>query len=141
MSARNRSGVVGVVVWVALLFPAVRMGAQVYEPGAEPPHAHDPDPWQETLGCSDEDWPAIEPRLEKVLALRSTPYGPAVQRLRELHHLTKHDARADLIMDKLESFRQARDEADLYLAQAEADLRQILTVRQEATLVVLGVLD
>jgi hypothetical protein len=121
---------------LVLVLPAWRAGAQTSDQPDQQPN-----PWKVALDCSDDDWTVIEPRLEKVLALESQPYRPMAQRYHELRHLVKHDARADLIQDKLEEFRQAREEAELLLAQSEADLRAILTIRQEAQLVMMGVLE
>ena len=126
---------------IAALFPALLAHAQSFDPGPGHVHDHNSDAWQRVLDCPDEEWMVIEPRLEKVLFLRAQPYGPMRQRYHELRHLVKRDARADLILEKLQEFRQARAEADLLLAQSEADLRQILTVRQEAQLVMMGVIE
>jgi Spy/CpxP family protein refolding chaperone len=131
-----------VVAWGLCLLCASGSGAQYHDAGGTGSYqTHDSTGWQATLDCTDEEWSVIEPRLEKVLALRADPYGPVRQRHRELHHLVKHDARADLILDRLEALREARAEADLALAQSEADLRQVLTIRQEATLVLMGVIE
>lgn len=130
-----------IVCAIAVLSPALPAEAQSADPGPEHLHNRNSDAWQQMLDCSDEEWTAIEPRLEKVLFLRAQPYGPLRQRYHELRHLVKHDARAELILEKLQEFRQARAEADLLLAQSEADLRQILTVRQEAQLVMMGVIE
>ncbi|HEY2584136.1 MAG TPA: hypothetical protein VGI81_00055 [Tepidisphaeraceae bacterium] len=129
-------------VALALLIPSSHSGAEPFDPGPDRYYDHSTDAnWQEVLGCSDDEWAIIEPRLDKVVALHGQPDAPLEQRWHELRHLIKHDARADLIHYKLQEFREARAEAELCLAQAEADLRQILTVRQEATLVAMGVLE
>jgi Spy/CpxP family protein refolding chaperone len=129
-------------VALALLIPSPHSAADPYDAGPDRYYDHNSDGnWQDVLGCTDDEWAVIEPRLDKVLALHAQPYGPLERRWHELHHLTKYDARPDLIHDKLMEFRQARSEAELYVAQAEADLRQILTIRQEATLVARGVLE
>jgi hypothetical protein len=121
---------------LVLVLPACRAVAQTSDQPDQQPN-----PWKVALDCSDDEWTVIEPRLEKVLYLRSQPNGEVAQRYHELRHLVKHDARADFIQDKLQEFRQARDEAELLLAQSEADLRAILTIRQEAQLVMMGVLE
>jgi hypothetical protein len=124
------------------LSPALPVGAEPFDSGPGQFYVHDASSnWQDVLGCTDEEWVVIEPRLDKVLALRAQPPGDVVQHHHMLHHLLKHDARSDLIQNELQELREARAEADLTLAQSEADLRQILTIRQEATLVASGVLE
>lgn len=137
-----RAWLVASAVALALLIPSSHSSAGPFDPGPDRYYDHNVDAnWQTVLGCSDDEWAVIEPRLDKVLALHAQGDDLLQHRWHALHHLLKHDARADLIQDALEEFRQARAEADLTTAQSEADLRQILTVRQEATLVVMGVLD
>ena len=46
-----------------------------------------------------------------------------------------------LIKDRLTAYRKAREKARLDLAKAQEELRQVLTVRQEAQLVLMGLLD
>lgn len=129
-------------VALALLIPSPHSGAEPFDAGPDRYYDASADAnWQQVLGCTDEEWAVVEPRLDKVLALHAEPYVPLERRWHELRHLIKHDARADMIHAKLQEFREARSEADLYIAQSEADLRQILTVRQEATLVAMGVLE
>ena len=50
-------------------------------------------------------------------------------------------ATPDAIKTQLTQLRAAREKAKQNLAKAQQDLRQVLTVRQEATLVLMGMLD
>jgi hypothetical protein len=50
-------------------------------------------------------------------------------------------AGADEIKEKLAKYREARKEKEAKLAKAQQDLREVLTVRQEATAVLLGLLQ
>lgn len=50
-------------------------------------------------------------------------------------------ATPDQIKNKLTELRQAREKAKQELAKAQQVLRQVLTLRQEATLVLMGMLD
>ncbi len=50
-------------------------------------------------------------------------------------------ATPDAIKQQLTKLRQAREKAKQELAKAQQDLRQVLTLRQEATLVLMGMLD
>jgi hypothetical protein len=51
------------------------------------------------------------------------------------------EATADDIKAKLTAYRAAREKAKQELAKAQQDLRQVLTLRQEAQLVLMGMLD
>lgn len=55
--------------------------------------------------------------------------------------LNDQSAGADVIKTKLDALREARTKAKQDLAQAQADLKTILTQRQEAVLVLRGYLD
>jgi chromosome segregation ATPase len=55
--------------------------------------------------------------------------------------LSDQSAGADQIKTKLEALRDARTKAKQDLAQAQVDLKSVLTQRQEAVLVLRGLLD
>jgi hypothetical protein len=55
--------------------------------------------------------------------------------------LEDQSATADQIKSKLDTLRQARAQAKVDLSKAEDDLRSLLTQRQEAQMVIVGVLD
>jgi len=55
--------------------------------------------------------------------------------------LDSESAKAEEIKAKLTALREAREKAKQDLAKAQQDLKQILTVKQEATLVLGGILD
>ncbi|OHB76242.1 MAG: hypothetical protein A2Z25_05930 [Planctomycetes bacterium RBG_16_55_9] len=55
--------------------------------------------------------------------------------------LDNTSATPDQIKQELTKLRAAREKAKQELAKAQQDLRQVLTVRQEATLVLMGMLD
>jgi hypothetical protein len=115
---------------------------------------------RQELDCSDEEFAALKPGLQKVLdAMQAATVGgrrpgfggafrlpgqsqglsQALQDLRTT--LEDTNAKADLIKARLDVVRQARESANKDLAIARAELRPLLTVRQEAVLVVNGVLD
>jgi Spy/CpxP family protein refolding chaperone len=116
---------------------------------------------KERLGANDEEWKVIEPKLTKVLeARRDTggfggfgfrgrgggdsegPQSPAQEASRALREtLDNKDASADDIAAKLKAYREARDKAKTDLAAAQKDLKEVLTGRQEAVMVSLGMLD
>lgn len=105
------------------------------------------------LGVSDEEWKVIQPRIGAVYDLRHPPGSFAqedvsasalVSRLiRELRELVMNnkDAKPEEIKAKLTALRAAKERVQQELAKAQKDLRQILTLRQEAVLVLNGLLD
>jgi len=104
------------------------------------------------LGVSDEEWKVIQPRIAAVYDLRHPPASFAqedvsvsamVLRLtRELRELLKNkDAKPEEIKAKLTALRAAKERVRQELTKAQKDLRQILTLRQEAVLVLNGLLD
>jgi len=123
---------------------------------------------KKTLGTTDEEWKVLQPKISKVQALR-TESGPlsgimamlqrfggggdqdaadapklsdsqkATQELQKL--LEDEDAKSAAIKEKLAALRKAREKAKKELAAAQKDLREVVTVRQEAHLVLMGMLD
>ena len=68
-----------------------------------------------------------------------TALGKAAAELRQT--LADDAASAEQVKGRLDAFRAARDEAEAELTQAQASLKEVLTQRQEATLVMTGVLE
>lgn len=107
---------------------------------------------KEQLGCSDAEWQLIKPRLEAVYNLvhplpqMGTGAGAARsevdQKLQELREaLADKGADVERIQAALTAVRAAKERANQRLAAAQKSLRQLMTVRQEATLVLNGLLD
>jgi hypothetical protein len=121
---------------------------------------------KEQLGTNDDEWKVIQPKLQKVMEAQRDARGggffggrgrggdrgpggnssqaqsPVQQAQRDLRQtLDNKDASADEIKAKLTALRDAREKAKAELAAAQKDLRDVLTQRQEATLVMLGMLD
>ena len=70
------------------------------------------------------------------------PKTEVEQRSRELRELLQADkAEADQIKARLTAFRAAKEKANQQLAGARQSLRQIMNLRQEAVLVLNGLLD
>lgn len=108
--------------------------------------------FQEELGISEKEWTVVKPRLERVYDLvhprRQMGFAggrdpdPVERRRRELREvLGNPEAAADEIKAGLTALRTARERASQELAKARYALRQVLTLRQEAQLVVDGLLD
>ncbi|MCX5646848.1 MAG: hypothetical protein NTZ17_19545 [Phycisphaerae bacterium] len=104
------------------------------------------------LRVSDQEWAVVKPRLVAVYDLvrpavagagrNEPPKSELEQRSRDLRELLQADkAEADQIKAKLTAFRAAKEKANQQLAGARQSLRQIMNLRQEAVLVVNGLLD
>lgn len=118
---------------------------------------------KQALGCSDDEFKVLEPKVSRVMLLiyqQSAGYSPFGRRrgstafssvlptsdvqkariaLRDA--IENKDSTPTDIADKLKAFREARAAARAELVQAQDDLRQFLTMKQEATLVSMGLLD
>lgn len=122
--------------------------------------------FKETLGATDEEWKVIEPKLTKVATLtfeariggalamfgrgrggeaaasRPAPTSDTGKAAVELAKvLADKEAKGEQIKTALQGLRDARAKAKLELEQAQKDLREVLTIRQEAMLVTAGMLE
>jgi hypothetical protein len=116
---------------------------------------------QEPMGCSDDEFQALKPSLLKVVQAAQADQmanfrgfggggqGQGQQNLTPLQQATQDlqtaldDASStpDSISSKVDAVRLAKDKADQDLKAAREELRQLLTIRQEAVLVTQGLLD
>lgn len=114
---------------------------------------------RQELDCTDEEFAALKPGLQKILdamqavtiAGRRGGFGPPslpgqsqslAEALRELHTtLDNTNAKADEIKARLDAVRQAKAQAEHDLDVARAELKPLLTLRQEALLTEEGLLD
>jgi hypothetical protein len=120
---------------------------------------------KEALQPSAEEWKVLEPKVTKVLTLTrqtggmgmgmgrraggqgnlpefprdESQIGKSTEELRKV--LDNKDAKSDEIKAKLTALREAREKAKQELAKAQQELRGGLNVRQEAQLVLMGLLD
>ncbi len=128
------------------------------------------DRMREQLGATEEEWKVLQPRIEKVQQLQRQSRGgfmrfgrrggrrpgegqrPQAAPEREQSEVEKKtEALRNLLEDKastpqaikagLDALRAAREKAQQDLAAARKELRAIVTVRQEAQLVLMGLLD
>jgi hypothetical protein len=110
------------------------------------------DGFKSQLGVTDPEWAILKPRLETVYNMANPQ--PAriggIDRKRTEVEQTSGDLRDILdkpgvdtnqIKTRLIALRAARGRANEELAKARQSLRQLLTVRQEAELVLSGLLD
>jgi hypothetical protein len=107
---------------------------------------------RDQLGISDKEWPVIKTRIEMVYNLvhpvpqinpgNEAPKTEVEQRSRELREVLRNEGvAADQIKARLTALRTAREKAGQELVKAQQSLRQIMTLRQEAVLVLNGLLD
>ncbi len=128
------------------------------------------DRMREALGATEEEWAIIGPRLEKVQTLsRETRGGmfgafrtrggrggqrggeeqAAEQEQTEMQKATaalqaaldNEASTAAQIRTSLTAYRKAREKVRQDLAKAQEELRAVLSIRQEAQLVMMGTLD
>jgi hypothetical protein len=122
------------------------------------------DRMKEQLGSSDDEWKVLEPRVQKVMDLqrdtrggmmggfgrtrggdsnRTSSNDSAVQKAQgDLRSaLEDKSISADEIAKRLATYRQAKETAKAELTKAQADLKELLSQRQEAQLVMFGMLD
>lgn len=123
---------------------------------------------KDQLNATDDEWKVIEPRLSKVMTLNRQRFmgamggrrgfGPgaqdrpgrgaadqdsAVAQAQEKLQQTLESGSADAaqIKAQLTALREAREQAKQELAKAQQELREVLTLRQEAQLVMMGMLE
>jgi Spy/CpxP family protein refolding chaperone len=128
------------------------------------------DMMKQQLGLSDDEFKAIQPKMEAVMNARNSargqggfgggrnrggqnggnapadPNAPAPSAAAKASAdlkttLDNKDASADEIKAKLAALREARTAAKADLVKAQADLKEVLTQRQEAVLVNMGILE
>ena len=125
---------------------------------------------QEQLGASAEEWTVIQPKLDKVMTAQreamnsrgfggsrggrggdrdrggssadNQPQSPVQTASRELREtLENKEAAPEQITAKLTALREARNKMKEQLATAQKDLQSVLTPRQEAVMVSMGMLE
>jgi hypothetical protein len=121
---------------------------------------------KERLGASDDEWKVLSPKVEKVMTAQrdargggggfggpggggrrggggdqqpTTETGKASADLRTA--LENKDTPADDIAKKLAAYREAREKGRAQLQAAQKELKEILTQRQEAVMVNMGMLE
>jgi uncharacterized protein (UPF0147 family) len=119
---------------------------------------------KDALGATDEEWQVLGPKVEKVqtLTLQSRGVGMALGRLgpggfnagggteqtevqkklQALQTLLKNkDASPENIRAALKDYREAKAKAKAELEKARAELKELVTVRQEALLITMDLLE
>ena len=102
------------------------------------------------LGVSEAEWTVVRPRLEAVYERVHTqpvrgnvePTTPVEQRTKELRELLRDEAaKPEKIRGRLLALRAEKEKARQDLAKVRRELQQVLTLRQEAVLVLAGLLE
>jgi len=125
--------------------------------------------YKQSFGCNEDEFKVLEPKIERILLIQFQQiggYSPLVSRrgvrgpgagaplntLLPPSELTKARVALQAVVDdntqppsavfqKLKEWRAARDASHEELVRAQADLRDFLTIRQEAQAVLVGLLD
>lgn len=107
---------------------------------------------KETMGSKDEEWKAIEPLVKKVLdAQTKTRMGGYMGRREGAENavevealrsaLESEQSKPEDIKQKLDAYRNMRNKNQEELKKAQDELKKVLTVKQEAELVLMGTLE
>ncbi len=120
---------------------------------------------REALGANEEEWKVLEPKVGKVRTLSQQVTGSGMRALfgrrggpgpeRDRAEMTAVEKATEGLQDtlanadatqadikaKLKAFRDARAKVKVELAKAQQDLRKAVNLRQEAQLVLIGMLD
>jgi hypothetical protein len=108
--------------------------------------------YKEELACSEEEWKAIEPLMKNVAEARMntrmfgfgwrggpSSSNPETDALREA--VDSEKSSVEDIKAKLKALRDVKKKNEEKLSKAQDELRKVLTVKQEAKMVLIGVLD
>lgn len=107
---------------------------------------------KQRLEVSEEEWKVVQPRLDMVFFLRNPPMSFAPEDICAsalVHRLTAElqqlvntkGTKPEEIKAKLTALRAAKERVRHELSRAQQNLRQIMTIRQEAVLVLNQLLD
>ena len=124
------------------------------------------DRMKEMMGASEDEWKVLGPKIEAIQTLQTQasnrmgmikamfggnlPPGfpandspsPVELKAADLQEaIDNSTTNADTLKARLASLREARDKARADLARAQNDLKDLVTARQEAALVLMGVLE
>jgi len=99
-------------------------------------------PSGDAQGQNDANKPAADPNAQKNPWAALMEETPSLTRAQELQALLESkETPAQSIKDKLAALRAAKKQAKDEMVRAQDELRQLCTVRQEATLVMMGILE
>ncbi len=93
---------------------------------------------KERLGVSDEEWAVLSEPIEALLALRGEEFT-ASQQLREA--VGAEETTTEQLKQALDKYRKARKDIAARRTKLQAQLKELVTLRQEAVLVLEGILE
>lgn len=118
---------------------------------------------KQALGASDEEMQALAPKIEKVMQIQrdaspsmrglfrrgdrgpqpqsDQPLSSVQQKTKELKEAIDNNAPASDIKAKMQALRDARAAARQELAKAQAELKELVTPKQEGVLLMFGMLE
>lgn len=93
---------------------------------------------QERLGVSDEEWAVLSEPIKALLALSGEEFA-ASQQLREA--VSAEETTTEQLKKALDEYRKARKDIAARRTKLQAQLKALVTLRQEAVLVLEGILE
>jgi hypothetical protein len=96
---------------------------------------------EDVLLLSEEEKKIVLPRVKAVVLARRALHDGRHERRKNLGLAMKGGAKEDEIKERVHDFRDKTIELEGRLEKAEADLREVVTIDQEARLVAIGILD
>jgi hypothetical protein len=96
---------------------------------------------EDVLILSEEEKKIVLPRVAAVVAARRALHDGRHERRKNLSLAMKGGAKEDEIKERVHDFRDKSVELEKRLDKAQGDLRDVVTIDQEARLVAIGILD
>lgn len=96
---------------------------------------------EDVLILSEEEKKIVLPRVAAVVAARRALHEGRHERRKNLSLAMKGGAKEDEIKERVHDFRDKTVELEALLEKAQNDLREVITIDQEARLVAIGILD
>ncbi len=96
---------------------------------------------ENVLLLNEEEKAVVLPRVDAVVTARAALREARLERRRDLSRAVHGGAKEDEMKERLHALRAKEDQLKERLEKAEADLRELLSIDQEARLVAIGVLD
>ncbi len=93
---------------------------------------------KERLGVSDDEWAVLSEPIKALLALRTEEFT-ASQELREA--VGAEETTTEQLKQALDKYRKARKDIAARRTKLQAQLKDLVTLRQEAVLVLEGILE
>jgi hypothetical protein len=96
---------------------------------------------ENVLILSEDEKKVVLPRVDAVITVREKMREAKKEQRRNLSQAVRAKAKEDEVRERLHAIRNTQAELEKALARSEEDLRELLTLDQEARLVAIGILD